>query len=188
MNEPEHPAAWCLRIEVLDSEPAIWRRFCVDSQISLAQLHEVLAAVMGWSGEEDYRFKVPHQSEADSDIISSADATIHSLNLSTLITQPGDSFLYTYSLAKGWIHKVSLESWQHSEPNREPPYVLAGEQACPPEFCIGIWDYEGLIDRLSDSDAPDYDCLWENVGYDFDPARFDLQAANQRLTDRRQSA
>lgn len=180
MNDIESAAVCCLRIEVLDSEPAIWRRFCVNPHLSLAGLHKAMAAVMGWSGEADYRFKSSPQ-ETTYREISSSDPRVDDLDMRNLVTQTGDSFLYTYSLAKGWFHKVTVESWQAPNPDQGLAYVLEGEQACPPEFCVGIWGYEELLDRLSDPDDPDYDDLWEQVGYDFNPTWFDLRAVNQRL-------
>ena len=82
---------------------------------------------------------------------------------------------------QGWIHTVTLEPLPALEADLEVPYCLAGEQACPPDFCIGIWGYEELLDRLGDADDPESDALWEKIGYDFDPNWFDLKDVNQRL-------
>ncbi|MBE9113191.1 hypothetical protein IQ273_27805, partial [Nodosilinea sp. LEGE 07298] len=103
--------------------------------------------------------------------------------LSSLLTQPGDSLIYTYAPAQGWLHKVTLES---IDADQGPvPRCTAGDRQCPPEFCNGVWDYVDLLDRLGDSDDPDeVDALWQRVGYDFDPEKFDLAAANQRLQER----
>lgn len=175
------PTLYCLHIEILDSDPPIWRRFWANSQLTLAELHQVLAAVMGWSGEADYRFKAL-QPEGGSPLeLQDSDPSVDRLNLSDLVKTPGNSFLYTYNWALGWIHKITLETPQSPAPDRQISFCLDGEQACPPEFCVGIWGYEELIERLSDPDDPDYDSLWAQVGYDFDPIRFDLKAVNQRL-------
>jgi hypothetical protein len=181
---PDHPSPtpYCLRIEILDSDPPIWRRFCVDPQLTLAELHPVLATVMGWSGAADYRFKAPTQQLDGVPLnLQHTDARVHSLKLQDLMAPVGDPFAYTYNTAQGWIHSVTMDSVQPLEPERQPPYCLEGEQACPPEFCVGIWGYEELMERLGDPDDPDYDQLWEQVGYDFDPNWFDLKAINQRL-------
>jgi hypothetical protein len=182
MSTVNDSSVYCLHIEVLDSNPAIWRRFCVEPQLTLAELHQVLTGVMGWSGTANYRFKAPQPGQESSMLdISSADDSVNRLSLQDLVSRPEDSFSYTYSLAQGWIHTVTLENIQPVDADRKFPYCLEGEQACPPEFCVGIWDYEELIDRLSDPDDPDYDHLWEKIGYDFDPQWFDLKAVNQRL-------
>lgn len=72
--------------------------------------------------------------------------------------------LTTHPLPEGWL-----------------AHCLEGEGACPPAFCHGVWDYLDLLDRLDGADDPDYDGLWQQVGYDFDPHRVDLAAINQEL-------
>lgn len=167
-----------LHVELLDSDPYIWRQIAVRGNVSLTELHQVLVAAMGWSGEADYVFKGQGRVLANGEVSS----------LSTLLTQPEETLIYNYAPAQGWLHKVTLKAISQPEhfvnaPVDHPlPYCTAGERQCPPEFCNGVWDYVDLIDRLGDGDDPDeIDALWQKVGYDFDPERFDLAAANQRL-------
>jgi hypothetical protein len=177
--EPDLTAeTYHLHVELLDSDPYIWRQVCVRSDISLSELHRVLAAVMGWSGEADYVFK------GQGKVLQAGEERV----LSTLITQPGEALIYNYAPAQGWLHKVTLEAISQPEHfvnaplDHSLPHCTAGERQCPPEFCNGVWDYVDLIDRLGDGDDPDeIDALWQKVGYDFDPERFDLAAANRRL-------
>ncbi|HSM83869.1 MAG TPA: plasmid pRiA4b ORF-3 family protein [Nodosilinea sp.] len=168
MNDGLTVEAYHLHIELLDSDPPIWRRVCVPGNTPLAQLHRVIAAAMGWSGEADYLFKGQGRGLADGEV----------RDLSTLLAQPNDTLLYTYSPAQGWLHKVTLES---AGPADSAPHCTAGEGHCPPEFCNGVWDYLDLLERLEDSGEPDVDDLWRRIGYDFDPDRFDQPAANRRL-------
>lgn len=173
MTTPPTVETFCLHVELLDSDPPIWRRVCLHSDASLEALHRVLAATMGWSGEADYVVKGQGQS-----LKSGEERT-----LATLLSQPGDSLIYTYAPTQGWLHKVTLESIDAAQ--ELLPRCTAGEYQCPPEFCQGVWDYVDLLDRLSDSGDPEeIDALWQKVGYDFDPEYFDLAAANQRLQER----
>ena len=64
---------------------------------------------MGWSGDADYVFKVPSQILADGEAQRSEIGPKGPI-LSSLLTQIESSFLYTYSPAQGWLHKVTLES------------------------------------------------------------------------------
>jgi hypothetical protein len=98
-----------------------------------------------------------------------------------VLRNPGDSLRYTYAPALGWLHRVALEAVEPDQASDSLPSCLAGERHCPPEFCAGVWGYEDLLDRLNDPEDPDYDQLWEQTGYSFDPEKFDLEAANQRL-------
>jgi hypothetical protein len=163
-------SVWQLHLEILDSEPLIWRRVVVHKTVSLAALHPILAAAMGWPGGASYGFKVKGRALADGDL----DAP-----LSKVFGSAGDSLVYLYAPAQGWLHRVTLEG---AGPGDGPlPYCLDGEGNCPPEFCAGVWDYEDLLERLGDRDDPEADALWQSIGYDFDPDRFDLAAANRRL-------
>lgn len=172
---------YCLRVELVDSDPPIWRRLWVDAATPLEELHRILSAVMGWSGEADYQFKAenPHftgtlpPTDPDQPIL-----------LTTLLSSQGDRLRYTYDLQRGWLHNVTLEAVQRTEPGLEIPSCIAGERSHPPEFCVGVWGYEELLERLEDSSDPDNDDLWRRVGYDFNPDKFDLAMANQRLRDR----
>jgi hypothetical protein len=136
---------------------------------------------MGWAGTADYRFKISPRPGREGLDLTAADTITRSLNLGDLVAQVGDSFSYTYAPVQGWIHTVTLEPLPPPEADLEVPHCLAGEQACPPEFCVGIWGYEELLDRLGDPDDPESDALWEKVGYDFDPNWFDVKDVNQRL-------
>lgn len=170
-----------LRIEILDSEPAIWRSFWVRPGLTLEEAHGVLTQVMGWSGQADFRFKGHMRPGGDPVDCTSHSERLPALRLNHLLVGPGDSFLYTYDIAQGWIHRVSLEECREDGGTPAIPWCVAGEQACPPELCVGIWGYEDLLDRLDDPDDPDYDQLWQQAGYNFDPDRFELVEVNQRL-------
>jgi Plasmid pRiA4b ORF-3-like protein len=61
------------------------------------------------------------------------------------------------------------------------PLVLAGARAFPPEDSGGVWGYQRLIEALSDPADPEHDEYREWAGEDFDPERFDREAANERL-------
>jgi hypothetical protein len=51
----------------------------------------------------------------------------------------------------------------------------------PPEDCGGIWGYADLLAALADPAHPEHDDMVEWMGGPFDPAAFDLAAANARL-------
>jgi hypothetical protein len=178
MSSLSAPILYDLQVDLLDSEPPIWRRLWVNGETSLEALHRILVATMGWSGTADYRFKAqgPHFTTATD--LGEGDRT---RLLQAVLSSQGDSLLYTYNPTQGWLHRVTLEQIQRAEPGQNLPHCVAGERSCPPEFCEGVWGYEELLDRLSDSEDPECDALWEQVGYDFDPERFKLTEVNQRL-------
>lgn len=169
------PLLYYLRIDLLDSDPPIWRSLWVLADTPLADLPRLLAAAMGWSGQAETQLKT--QSATDLDTQTAA----ADLPLSAILRRQGDNLRYTYAPSLGWLHRVTLEAIEPAPEGTFIPHCVAGERHCPPEFCAGVWGYEDLLDRLNDPDDPDYHDLWEQVGYDFDPEKFNLDAANQRL-------
>lgn len=46
------------KIQLLDIEPAIWRRFVVPASITLDRLHDVIQIVMGWTDSHLHEFTI----------------------------------------------------------------------------------------------------------------------------------
>lgn len=173
MGEEMGAGVYQLYVELVDSEPVIWRRLQVPAQIALRDLHGVLQAVMGWQNRATYYFRVGEQQLNNGDSGTT-------LTLATAWEMASDSILYTYDPQDGWLHRLELESHL---PEAEPQiHCIAGDRACPPEQSGGIWGYEELLEQLNDPDDPAYDDLWERLGGDFDPDWFDLKTVNQRLS------
>ncbi|MFM7470989.1 MAG: plasmid pRiA4b ORF-3 family protein [Nodosilinea sp.] len=165
-----------LYVDLLDSDPAIWRQLRLRSTLGLAELHRILIATMGWSGLRDYTFRSLGSAPAADDLTGTTP-------LDQLLSRQGDSLLYIYDAARGWRHKIILESilTLPAESDQGSVLCLAGEGSGPPEFCEGVWGYGELLERLNDHDDPEYDQLWQQVGYDFDPYAFNLDTLNQQL-------
>lgn len=169
-------------IWLVDSEPAIWRRFCISEQASLATLHGVIQVVMGWQNCHAYEFRIGQDRyTAPKFTISDKhqDATTQTLINCSL--QPDSQLLYTYDFRDGWLHRILIEARSPLTPEHPVPTCLAGEQACPPEHSGGVWGYEGMLERLNDPEDPEFEDLLDAIGVDFDPDKFDVKAVNQQL-------
>lgn len=162
---------WRWQIVLADSEPPIWRRVTVPGAIALADFHRVIQAAMGWPETASYRFR------AMGELV---DLSIEQ-PLDQLALVPPASLTYTYDLQEGWLHILHLEAIAPAPENPAPVQCLAGARACPPAGSGGVWGYEELLERLWDPDDPDCHALLAWVGYDFDPDKFDLAAATERL-------
>ena len=49
---------YLLKIQLLDIEPTIWRRFVVSASITLDRLHDVIQIVMGWTDSHLHEFTI----------------------------------------------------------------------------------------------------------------------------------
>ncbi|MDB9524408.1 plasmid pRiA4b ORF-3 family protein [Oscillatoria sp. CS-180] len=171
-------------IGLLDSDPLIWRRFQIHQQASLNDLHFVIQVVMGWENSHLHAFDIGGDRYADpfpvplEDTLDSTAITLAELRL-----KQGTKFIYTYDFGDGWMHQLTAEAITQSAV--KPPVCLAGERACPPEDCGGIWGYEELLERLADPEEPEYEDLLDWVGADFDPEVFSVDAVNRQLQGQR---
>lgn len=180
------------RIELIDSEPPIWRTFQVPDHITLADLHGIVQLIMGWQNRHRYYFELADKIVGDRarlgtdnrygslDLPNTQDP--NGLSLGSLNLEPGAKFTYLYDLQSGWLHRLTLT--ECLTPAQSAPHAircLDGALACPPEESGGVWGYEELMDRLADIDDPDYEALLNAIGLDFDPNYFKVDEVNQRL-------
>lgn len=175
------PATYRLRVELLGSEPLVWRRLSVPAAVPLDRLHAILQAAMGWTDSHLHRFEtedgtsysVPYPG-----IPLDGDRSTRGVRLDSLVSAPGDWVLYEYDFGDGWEHAVVLEAVEPDGPSR--PVCLDGEKACPPEDSGGIWTYNEQRPAYTDPEHPEHAELVEWIG-PFDPDHFDVDAVNQRL-------
>ncbi|NJM68696.1 MAG: tyrosine-type recombinase/integrase [Acaryochloris sp. RU_4_1] len=168
LNEIDVVRVYQLKITLLGVRPKVWRRIQVQETMTLAQLHSVLQAVMGWEGYHLHEFPI------------SEDET---LTLAALIGDELFSFSYLYDFGDMWQHEIEVEKRLASEPGNCYPVCLAGKRACPPEDCGGDWGYAHLLKVLKNPRHPEYRERKEWVGRGFNPKAFDLKEVNQALRE-----
>ncbi len=175
-----------LRITLVGSEPAIWRRVLVPDEFTLGDFHLVIQAAMGWEDCHLHGFQYgkrlfgpagpgAFEGEENEDEILLLD----------LLKRRGARLQYDYDFGDNWTHDVVLEKVLGADPELFVPACTAGEGACPPEDVGGIARYNWLVHALSvpeslDDDGPE-DELLDWVGEDFDPGLFDIDEVNRRL-------
>lgn len=173
-----------LRITLEEIRPRVRRTFAVPSGISLAALHHVIQAVMGWEdshlhnfeiGGSRYEFPMP-DTEQEPEVRDSGSAI-----LGVLAPQAGDSFTYTYDFGDNWVHRVEVLKVGPGEPGVTYPVCLNGERACPPEDCGGPFSFMELLDALAHPRRKENREVLDWLGPDYDPAAFDVSEVNAKL-------
>lgn len=174
-----------IKATIIGTAPAVWRRFLVRPEVTLAALHEVLQTVFGWDGghlheftigRERYQVPYPERDEVGDPVHDEGAVT-----LGSVVTKVKSKFIYLYDFGDGWEHALRLEKKLPEEPDGHYPVCVAGGRHCPPDDCGGVWGYEDMLAAIADESHPDHDDMVEWIGDDFDPESFSLEAVNEVL-------
>lgn len=178
-------AIYQLKVTLLGSKPPIWRRIQTPGSTTLARLHRIIQAAMGWeenhlhqfaAGDTVYGAPEPVQDDAAFEMRDERRA-----RLDKVAPTEGSKFTYQYDFGDGWDHAIVVEKILEPEPSARYPRCIAGRRACPPEDSGGIWGYDQLIETLQNPGDPEYDEMREWVGGDFNPEAFSLDKVNSEL-------
>ncbi len=147
-----------LKVQLLEVEPAVWRRIQIPAAATMAELHEVLQAVLGWQNchlhefeTDDLKIGVPDDEWGDEDLAT--DET--GITVGEVATM-GARIRYVYDLGDYWQHDLIVESILVAEAEVRYPRCLGGEQACPPEDVGGTHGYDNFLRILRFPDHPDH--------------------------------
>ncbi len=184
--EPRGVALYQLKITLKRCHPAIWRRVVVRADITLARLHEVIQAVMGWGNYHLHQFSsgggfartyygVPDP-EFGSEMLDE-----RRFRLGGVAPLVKRKIIYEYDFGDSWEHEVLVEKILPADAAFKHPVCLAGANACPPEDCGGFMGYANLLEALTNPKHAEHDDMKGWIGGNWDPTRFDLDAANARL-------
>ena len=175
-----------IKVTLKGIRPPIWRRIQVPCDITLAELHGVLQAVMGWWGYHLHQFTVGQTCygvpDPDYDFMDVRDESEVRLNQ---IVGEGGRFVYEYDFGDGWEHVLQVEKVLPPDAGQQRPVCIKGKRACPPEDVGGIWGYANFLEAIQDPGHPEHEEYLEWVGGEFDPEAFDLDEANEELEDQR---
>ena len=166
------------------SEPPVWRRVLVPSDVTLADLHEVIQQAMGWENYHMHVFSTGGREYGSQDR-ELGHASDRNVLLSQVFTRRGNRVRYTYDFGDDWGHDIVLEETRAAAPQETYPSCLAGKGACPPEDCGGAWGYAELKEILADPSHKGHQDMLEwlglDAGKDFDPWKFSVAEVNARL-------
>ena len=188
---PQAPSRLRVRVELVESDPPIWRRLDLASDLTLADLHEVLQTAMGWTDSHLHQFFVgperdytvqPFLTDFSEDEV---DVGIHerTVRLDQVLVNIGDRLFYDYDFGDGWEHTIRIEETQEYDATAPQARVLDGGRACPPEDCGGLPGYEQLLDALAAGRSADEHQreLLDWLGEGYDPESFSALQTDELL-------
>ena len=169
-----------LRIELAVVKPPVWRKVRVPSNMLLDSFHELIQTVMGWENEHLHAFRTK-----DRDIDEGEELE---LAVGDLLEKEGGSITYEYDFGDGWMHKITLQKMEPTDPSDRTIRILGGKNACPPEDIGGPWIYSRMVELWRSGDKKRLESEFaERAGFllegDFDPTYFDKEEVQFALED-----
>lgn len=136
-----------LKVVLRDCSPMIWRRLLVIRDTSIAQLHTIIQAAMGWQDLHLHRFRI-HGKEygiyREGGMFFEDNPS--QVKLSSFKLRAGERFEYEYDMGDFWQHDIRLEKVLPLDLSKTYPVCVAGAGDCPPEDCGGPPGYEQLLE------------------------------------------
>ena len=177
MAEPGDPVLQ-VRIALRDvGDPPVWRTVLIPAAYPLSRVHRVIQAAMGWEDCHLHAFqigKTTYGPDPEDELGYSDETKARLADVARVRTRIG----YEYDFGDSWDHELVVEARAVAKADHAYPACIAGEGACPPEDCGGTYGFAELKEILAGPDSAERDEMQEWVGGDFDPASFDLAAAN----------
>lgn len=173
-----------IKMTVRGSQPLIWRRVQVRSDITLAKLHRILQCVMGWGNAHLHRFVIEGQRYGmpDKDQVGPRGTKDErAYQLCEVVGASRGRFVYHYDFGDDWEHILVVERVLPPDKSIHYPMCLVGGRACPPEDVGGVSGYEDFLRAIKDPKHPEHEEYLEWIGGNFDPEAFDLNEVNRIL-------
>lgn len=175
-----------LKITLAETDPPIWRRALVTDSATLGDLHWIIQLSMGWTNSHLHQFIIDgvYYSDPEFELDEYLDAVRDErrATLGKVIAGENAQFIYDYDFGDSWRHEISVEEIHPLRQDETYPRCIAGERACPPEDCGGVWGYANFLAAISDPSHPEREELLEWAGGSFDPERCDLNGVNWQLS------
>lgn len=179
-------APFCqIKVVLLGTKPAVWRRLQVPCNASLGWLHAVLQVAMGWTNSHLHHFLVIDacytdlRYSEDTGFDGEPDRDEAKATLARVAPVEGARFGYVYDFGDSWEHEITVEKILPRQPAAAMTALcLDGARACPPEDCGGIWGYAELLKTLKNPKHPEHKAMKEWLGGPFDAGAFAAPKVN----------
>jgi hypothetical protein len=159
-----------IRMELLDSDPLIWREVEVPTSITLKVLHDIIQIVMDWFDYHLWEFTDGERQfgpPIDADLGDGPRREAAKVRLRDVLRPRKTVIGYTYDFGDNWEVRLTVSSVRQGDADQYYPRLVRGERAAPPEDCGGIPGFYELLETLADPQHPDHAETREHFeGYD----------------------
>jgi hypothetical protein len=182
-----------VRIELLHTDPLIWREVEVPTSVTLKVLHDIIQIVMGWFGYHLWEFTIDKQRYGlpmDEDWGTEPGREATKVRLRDVLKPRKTRIDYIYDFGDSWEHRLTVSNVRSAETGVAYPRYISGECNAPPEDCGGIPGFYATLDALADPKHPNHAEVAECFE-DYDPKEIDklaIKYALSRIANRRNAA
>ena len=178
LNQNQSENRWWT-VQVALSGTSLWRRLLVHDSVTLYDVHRIIMAVLGWSGQKLHGFII--KGELYDAEVPSRDRDERFLTLGEISRKGISEFIYNYDFTAEWEIRISL--LHPVEQTEASQYVccLAGAGAAPPEQIGGALRFRRFLTALHKQNPLEQAEARKALGQDFNPDQFDLSSCNNRL-------
>lgn len=158
-----------VRVDLHEATPPIWRRLELRSDLSLAEVHEVIQVAFDWADYHLWRFAAGgHPFDLDAQLFlcpfdveegEENGLPAGDVRLGELLQERGDRLGYVYDYGDDWDLRIVVESVRDAAEDAAPARAIGGRRAAPPEDCGGLRDAVDLAEVLEDPAHIDVDAL-----------------------------
>lgn len=195
----EQAMTYRVRIDLADTEPPVWRRLELSSELFLDELHAAIQAAFGWtdshlhqfgSGPTYYDRRTEYYLCAFQADEGEPGIPEEQVRLDEVLVNVGDILYYLYDFGDDWQHLIELEAVSPREPGAARAVCTDGRRPGPPEDFGGVGGYE-LIIAATDPAHPEHrravaefrSMYGEDIDQNYySPVPFDPDTINERLT------
>ncbi len=111
---PVQPSIHTIKVSLRHMKPPVWRRLQVPSKTSLAELHHIIQAAMGWYDCHLHQFEVDGMEYADPGQM--IEYTSDEARRTLARMQAGLRFAHWYDFGDDWWHDITVESIGRADP------------------------------------------------------------------------
>ncbi|GEM_PF-780305 len=180
-----------MTLELVGSEPPIWRRLYVPEYCVLEDLHDIIQSVMGWLDYHLHEFEVAGSRFGrpdyvddfwDDDLPQLQDA--RDISLCEIFEAGIRQFLYRYDFGDDWNITVTLSrSFSPPEPITRA-HCVDGARSGPLEDSGGVGGYEEVCRALADPDHEEHEEYIAWVPRGFEPDNFSVAGVDWIVANR----
>jgi hypothetical protein len=185
-KQPVEADVVSLKVTLRNIDPPIWRRIIMPRDMTLADVHDAIQAVMEWDGDHMHGFDFGRRRSPVAAMLAELvdEEEQEEMTLDELVKTGMTRFTYIYDFGDSWKHDVLIEKRLPATTATAFPACVAGARKGPPEDCGGLWGYEQLLAAVADPNHPDRKERLEWLGDNYDPEAFSVADADARLARR----